>query len=50
MKLLIDEMKRKKGKNIQDFEKSDQLIVLIEFWKESLIKEKILKKLKMKQQ
>ena len=51
MKLLIDELKRKKGKNImKDYEPQDQVPVLVSFWKESLIKGKILNKLRIKQQ
>lgn len=49
MKLLIDELKRKKGKNImKDYEPQDQVPVLVSFWKESLIKGKILNKLRIK--
>ena len=49
MKLLVDELKRKKGKNIMnDYQPQDQVTVLVNFWKESLIKEKILNKLKIK--
>ena len=49
MKLLVDELKRKKGKNIvKDYEPQDQVPVLVSFWKESLIKGKILNKLKIK--
>jgi hypothetical protein len=46
MKLLIDELKRKKGMNImQECNHGEQIEVLIGFWKESLIKGKILQKL-----
>lgn len=51
MKLLIDELKRKKGMNImQECNHSEQIEVLVGFWKESLIKGKILQKLQRKQQ
>ena len=51
IELLIQEFKRKKGRNIRaDVPHSQQLQTLVTFWQESLSKQRILTKLLVKQQ
>ena len=49
VKLLINELARKKGKNIQkDYDDKEKVEVLLKFWNESLTRERILHKLRLR--
>ena len=51
LELLISELKRKKGKNVRtEVPPNEQIMTLVNFWRESLTSARILHKLKVKQQ